>query len=224
MDLHGNDLQYGSTTPKPTTFVTDVISPLSLTPGEWIAIAARVSHPVQVERGNLDEQVQNIASHVIAHQAHVGLIIRHVGFGTSFEWFADHVQKLKERGINKVIWETPNRVTRSSLYHTKYNPHVQAGPREWQIVNTIKENLTFMTVAPPTFSASEEMGYHRRRGVFFKRRKDILSRSERKAILLPRVIQLHRHGHSACEITKMVVEDMGIVVHRCTVNEWIREA
>lgn len=196
---------------------SEVISPLCVVPGEVIAIGVRVSHPNQVRKGNLQQQLDNLERYVMRHDGVIGPILSHVGSGMDFQWFGQHREELLAQGIRKVLWESVDRMIRHPAYNGQQQM-LQAGPQQWQEIRIAKGELQFMTLVHPDASPKEELGYHRKRGL---KAKEVVSRKERKVRLLARVLELARQQVPAHRITQLVVQEMGIPLDRSTVYRWI---
>lgn len=193
-----------------------------IAPGDKVILCCRVSKHTQRRRGNLKDQERGLRKEAEALGAEVIDVVHHEGSG----WVGGWLLELRPRAIQRgamLLAETPSRFVRHLDYHSKRRPKAQATEDDLRCLAAWTRGLSLLTVVDPDLSPEEERSFQTKRGQEAKGKKGGRpvkakpgDKKQRRAELLPRVLELHQHGMSVREI----VAETGVA--KSTVHEWLR--
>jgi hypothetical protein len=195
---------------------------VEIRPGDRVILCCRVSHHTQNQKGNLDNQEENLRGELERLGAVVVEVVRHEGPGWDGRWLVRAAAKAMKHGA-KLVAESTNRFVRSLEYHSKKNPDAQASEEDLYALRCWTTGVTLVTLLDPDATAAEERSYQTIRGQRAKDRKGGRPakhppgyKLDRRQKMLDQVLSLCERGFSVRTISAWTC------VPKSTVYDWTK--
>ncbi len=204
-----------------------ILSIGNLVQGDKVILCCRVSNYKQDHSKNLDDQEANLLEVVRQRGAEVIGTFKHVWDGKDPVWLSKAVELGTIHGA-KLLAETTDRFIRHPDYHSKNYPNAQARKEDLDFLKTFTGNAMLVTHLPPNSNPGQVRSYHIKRGrdqkigKVPKKPKEQGKRKQRKELLMPLIMSLHKKGLSSRKIEARVIEETGIKISHMTISIWIK--
>ncbi len=202
-----------------------VIEPFNIKPGDKVVLVLRVSSCSQERTKNLDDQERRLRLAVKRAGGTVVEVKKKTTSGYNFDQWL-YLASFKAQQVGAILLgESTSRFVRNYNYHSTLRP--EQGPSVVDLENLRFETrgLRLMTLVDPDADFRQERSEQTKRGLAAKSRRGKRSVGaskpgaikERRAAMLPKVLELHEQGWSSRDI------ELETGIGKSTINRWLSD-